>query len=277
VNLKKEVHVGRRVGIIGGGNAAVDAARVALRLEQCEDVHLIYRRTRKEMPAFEEEVEALLEEGAKLQFLTAPNRVLTENGRMAGLECVRMELGEPDESGRRRPVKIEGSEFVVELDTLLVAIGEQADVRFLGRGHDIEISDRSGTIVCEDTTQTSRPGVFAGGDVVTGPDTVIEAMAAGKVAAEMIDRYIRGECVVREYDLLRPSRYVTPVELTEEEAEHADRPPVPHLPLTERLEGFAEVDQSITEAMAVLEARRCLRCDLQTTDAKRELAQLQPD
>jgi NADH-quinone oxidoreductase subunit F len=275
VNLKKEAKIGKRVGIIGGGNAAVDAARVALRLPQCEDVQLIYRRTRAEMPAFEEEVEALVEEGAKLQFLTAPNRVVTENGKMIGLECLRMELGAPDESGRRRPVPVEGSEFTIELDTLLVAIGEQADVRFLGRGHDIEISERWGTIVCQDTTQTSRAGVFAGGDVVTGPDTVIEAMAAGKLAAEMIDRYIRGECVVREYDLLRPSRYVPPVELTEEEAEQADRPDVPHLPVTERLDGFAEVDQSITEAMAILEARRCLRCDLRTEDAKREMAQLQ--
>jgi NADPH-dependent glutamate synthase beta subunit-like oxidoreductase len=164
---------------------------------------------------------------------------------------------------------------VIELDTLLVAIGEQADVRFLGRGHDIEISERWGTIVCEDTTQTSRAGVFAGGDVVTGPDTVIEAMAAGKLAAEMIDRYIRGECVVREYDLLRPSRYVSPVELTEEEADQADRPPVPHLPVEQRLDSFAEVDQSITEAMAVLEARRCLRCDLRTAEAKQKLAQLE--
>lgn len=275
VNLKKETKIGKRVGIIGGGNAAVDAARVALRLPQCKDIQLIYRRTRAEMPAFEEEVEALIEEGAKLQFLTAPNRIVTDNGRMTGLECLRMELGEPDDSGRRRPVPIEGSEFVIELDTLLVAIGEEPDARFLGRGHDIEISERYGTIVCEDTFQTSRPGVFAGGDVVTGPDTVIEAMAAGKVAAEMIDRYIRGDCVVREYDLLRPSRYVPPVELTEEEAEQADRPAVPHLPVEQRLDGFGEVDQTITEAMAVLEARRCLRCDLRTADAKRELAEIQ--
>jgi NADH-quinone oxidoreductase subunit F len=277
VNLKKEARLGRRVGIIGGGNAAVDAARVALRLPQCEEIQLIYRRTRAEMPAFEEEVEALIEEGARLQFLTAPNRVITKSGQMTGLECLRMELGEPDDSGRRRPVPVEGSEFTIELDTLLVAIGEQADVRFLGRGHDIEISRRWGTIVCEDNTQTSRAGVFAGGDVVTGPDTVIEAMAAGKLAAEMIDRYIRDECVVREYDLLRPSRYVPPVELTEEEADQADRPAVPHLPVEERLHGFAEVDRSITEAMAVLEARRCLRCDLRTADAKQELAHLQPD
>ncbi len=277
VNLKRKVNVGKRVGIIGGGNAAVDAARVALRLPQCEKVQLIYRRTRAEMPAFEEEVDALIEEGAEVQFLTAPNKVVTEHGKMTGLECLRMELGEPDESGRRRPVPVEGSEFVIELDTLLVAIGEQANVQFLGRGHDIEISQRWGTIVCEDTTQTSKAGVFAGGDAVTGPDTVIEAMAAGKLAAEMMDRYIRGQCVVREYDLLRPSRYVPPVELTEEEAEQADRPVAPHLPVGERLGGFAEVDQAITEAMAMLEARRCLRCDLQTADAKRELAQLQQE
>jgi len=277
VNLNNRLNVGKHVGIIGGGNTAVDAARVALRLKKCDKVQLIYRRTRAEMPAFEEEVDAVIEEGAEVQFLTAPDKVIAEHGKMTGLECIRMELGEPDESGRRRPVPIKGSEFVIELDTLLVAIGEQADVEFLGRGHDIEISERWGTIVCEDTTQTSKAGVFAGGDVVTGPDTVIEGMAAGKVAAEMIDRYIRGESVVRQYDLLRPSTYVPPVELTEEEAEQAQRPATPHLPVGERLEGFAEVDLAITEATAVLEARRCLRCDLQSEDGKRQLARLQQE
>jgi NADPH-dependent glutamate synthase beta subunit-like oxidoreductase len=269
------LEIGRRVGIVGGGNAAVDAARVALRMKDCEQVLLLYRRSRAEMPAFQEEVEGALAEGVEFQFLTAPVRILADNGKLTGVECVRMALGEPDESGRRKPVPLEGSQFVIALDTLLVAIGEQPDVAFLGRGHEIELSTRGTTTVCEDTLATTRPGVFAGGDVVTGADTVINAMAAGKLAAEMIDKHIRGQPLVREYGFLRPSTYVLPVPLTEEELQNAERPVMPSLPVEQRQGTFAEVDQTLTEEMAVREARRCLRCDLQTEEAQRQLVQLQ--
>ena len=274
VNLKEEVQVGARVGIIGGGNAAVDAARVAVRWKGCQKVSIIYRRSRAEMPAFAEEVEGALQEGIDFQFLTAPVRILTEGGRLSGVECQRMELGEPDASGRRKPVPLPGSEFVIPLDTLLVAIGEEPDVRFLGRGHDIQLSSRGTAVVCEDTLATAKPGVFAGGDLVSGPDTVIEAMAAGKLAAEMIDKYIRGLPLERQYELLRPDVYVPPVPVGEEELSEARRAATAHLPAAERSGSFAEVDLALDEQAAVREARRCLRCDLQTEDAKRILAQV---
>ena len=271
VNLGQEVPLGKRVGVIGGGNAAVDAARVAVRMPQCEKVSIIYRRTRAEMPAFKEEVDALVEESAELQFLTAPARVIARDGQLVALECIRMELGEPDESGRRRPVPVEGSEFAVELDTLLVAIGEEPEVSFVGRGQGIEISKRGTTVVCEENLATGLPGVFAGGDVVTGPDTVINAMAAGRLAARMIDKYVRGQPMAREHAVTRPAEYLAPVELTEEELETAERPSVACLPAGERIAGFAEVELGLTEEQAIQEARRCLRCDLQTEDGKAAL------
>jgi len=275
VNLGRKVDIGRRVGVVGGGNSAVDAARVAARLSQCEEVSIIYRRTRAEMPAFEEEIEAAEEEGIELRFLAAPAKVITDGEMLTGVECIRMELGEPDNSGRRRPVPVQGSEHTVELDTLIVAISEDPDLTFLGEGHGIELSRWGTPAVSEETFATNVEGVFAGGDAVTGPATVIEAMAAGKTVADMIDRYLRGETVVRQYELTRPAVYVPPVELTEEELEGAQRPAVPCLPAAERIKSFAEVDLSLSREAAVREARRCLRCDLQTEDAKRELAQQQ--
>ncbi|MFC1539373.1 NADH-quinone oxidoreductase subunit NuoF [Candidatus Latescibacterota bacterium] len=271
VNLKKDVTVGKRVGIIGGGNAAVDAARTAVRLEECENVTIIYRRTKKEMPAFEEEVEALIDEGIEILFLSAPSKIITENGKITGIECQKMKLGKMDESGRRRPVPVRGSEFVVELDTLIVAIGEEADCDFLDGEHEIKVSKWNTVTIDSETYETSHAGVFAGGDVVSGPDTVIKAMSAGKVAAGMIDKYIRGETLERKYELTRPSMYVPPVELTDEELEEADRPEIPSLPVRKRKNNFLEVDSSLTEEAAVKEARRCLRCDLETEDGKQAL------
>ncbi len=268
VNLKKKVKIGNRVGIIGGGNAAVDAARSAVRTKDRGEVFIIYRRTRTEMPAFAEEVDAAVEEGIEIQFLTAPNRIITENGKVTGVECIKMELGEADESGRRRPIPIEGSEFVIDLDTLIVAIGEETDLSFLGEGHGIEVSKKGTIAVCPETFATNVAGVFAGGDVVTGPNTVIDAMSSGKIAAEMIDKYIQGKSLVREYELTRPSQYLPPVELTEQEIEEAGRPTIPCLPVGERRNNFSEVDLNITEAMAIREARRCLRCDLETEDGQ---------
>jgi NADH-quinone oxidoreductase subunit F len=268
VNLKKKVKIGNRVGIIGGGNAAVDAARAAVRTEDRGEVFIIYRRTRTEMPAFSEEVDAAVEEGIEIQFLTAPNRIITENGKVTGVECIRMELGEADESDRRRPIPIEDSEFVIGLNALIVAIGEETDLSFLGEGHGIEISKRGTIAVCPETFATNVAGVFAGGDVVTGPNTVIDAMSSGKIAAEMIDKYIRGESLVREYELTRPSQYLPPVELTEQEMEEAARPTIPCLPVSERRNNFSEVDLNLRKEMAIKEARRCLRCDLETQDGQ---------
>lgn len=169
---------------------------------------------------------------------------------------------------------MQGSEFDLQLDALLVAIGEDPDPQFLSPKSGIEVTRRGTAVVREETQATGRRGVFAGGDLVTGPDTVIAAMAAGKVAAEMIDKYIRGEAVERRYEPVRPSRYVPPAPVSQQSVEPAGRPPVTLLPVAERAGSFAEVEQCLTEEQAIREASRCLRCDLQTEDAKRELIQL---
>ena len=217
------------------------------------------------MPAYKEEVDAAIDEGIDIQLLTAPTRVLTENGKVAGIECIRMELGEQDESGRRKPEPVQGSEFTIELDTLIMAIGEKPDVSFL-KDQGLEISQRNTLLVDAETLVTSREGVFAGGDAVTGPNTVIDAISAGKRAAESIDRHLRGKSLQREYKMTRPSIYVEPVELTDEEIDTSVRSEMPHLPTEERTKNFKEVELGFTEEMAVREARRCLRCDLGTID-----------
>ncbi|MBU7044161.1 MAG: NADH-quinone oxidoreductase subunit NuoF [Theionarchaea archaeon] len=270
VSLKNPVKIGKRVGVIGGGNAAVDSARVASRLPEVEEVTILYRRTRSEMPAFEEETEACLEENVDIQFLTAPKKILTANGKITGVECIRMKLGDIDESGRRRPVPIEGSEFTVELDTLIVAISERPDTSFLQDQEGFEFTPWGTVVVDPETYTTPVEGVFAGGDVVTGPSVVIEAMGAGKVVAELIDKYLQGLPVEREYSVTRPSMYVELVELTEEEVAEAMRPEMETRKVDERVCSFDEVDLGLPEAEAVKEARRCLRCDLETEEGKKQ-------
>ncbi|HEX9917119.1 MAG TPA: NADH-quinone oxidoreductase subunit NuoF [candidate division Zixibacteria bacterium] len=271
VNLGKEVKIGKRVGIIGGGNAAVDSARVANRFSGCERVTIIYRRTKTEMPAFKErggkkEVEDALEEGIDIQLLTAPVKVLRENGKLVGIECIRMKMGEPDESGRRRPVPIPGSEFKIELDTLILAIGEQPDISFLTENSGVGIS-KSGTIVVDpETLTTNKEGVFAGGDVVSGANTVVEAMAAGKVASESIDKYLRGESLTRVYEVTKPSILVEALELTEQELAELKRPEMPALSVKQRHKSFQEVELGFDEKMAIKEAKRCLRCELESEE-----------
>jgi len=268
VNLGEDVKLGERIGIIGGGNAAIDAARVSIRNKKCKKATILYRRTRKEMPAFEEEIESALEEGVDIQFLVAPIKVLTQSGKVAGVECIRMKLGDLDSSGRRRPIPIEGSEFEVELDTLIPAIGERPDISFLGDKSQLKIS-KWGTVEADnESLLTSREGVFAGGDVVTGPKTVVEAIAAGKAAAESIDKYLTGKRMDKEYKLNRPSIYVEPVELTEEEIEKATRPKMPKLKPQARQHNFKEVELGLTKEIAIKEARRCLRCELETEEGK---------
>jgi NADH-quinone oxidoreductase subunit F len=225
------------------------------------------------MPAYKEEVDATIEEGIEIQFLTAPSRIITKRGKIAGIECIRMKLGEPDESGRKKPVPIKGSEFIIEVDTLISATGEKPDTSFLTK-QGLEISSRNTLLVDPETLATSRDGVFAGGDAVTGPKTVIDAISAGKRAAESIDRFLRGESLQREYSVTRPSKYIEPVELTDEEIESASRGKMPHLPVKERAKNFKEVDLGYTEEIAVREARRCLRCDMGTEDGIKALERL---
>jgi NADH-quinone oxidoreductase subunit F len=274
VNLGKKIRLGRKVGVIGGGNSAVDSARVANRIHETEKVTIIYRRTRSEMPAYKEEVDAAIEEGIEIKFLTAPVKILSQNGELVGIECIRMELGEIDQTGRAKPVPIKGSEFTIKLDTLIVAIGEQSDVSFLGKDHGLEISKRNTIIVDTETLATSRDGVFAGGDAVTGPGTVIHAISAGKKASESIDRYLRGESLIRSYEATGPSTYIEPVELSDEEIREIEPQEMPHLSPEERVKNFKEVELGFSEEMAVKEARRCLRCELGTTEGQKALREM---
>jgi NADPH-dependent glutamate synthase beta subunit-like oxidoreductase len=180
-----------------------------------------------------------------------------------------MKLGDKDESGRRKPVPLPGSEFKLKLDTVIAAIGERADAGSFTQGESIDISQWETIVTDPETLATNRPGVFAGGDVATGPRTVVEAIGQGKLAAESMAQYLEGVQPVREYKLNRPSLYVEPMELSEEETAKASRPKIPRLTVKDRRLSFREVIQGLTEAKAVREARRCLRCDLETEDAKK--------
>ncbi len=243
-NIRQSM-VGRRVIVVGGGNAAVDCVRTALRLD-VDEVRLVYRRSRLEMPAHKEEVEAAEKEGAVVTFLTSPVRVLADNGKIAGLVCIQNSLSEPDPSGRRRPIPIEGSEYTIPADTIISAIGQHADITSFEREKNLEISKNLFVMVDPVTLETTIPGVFAGGDAVTGPATVIEAVAAGKKAAESIHLYLRGHASPRP--LLIPARRerIPVLEVSAEEKSRNSRPTMPEINLKERQKGFKEVELGLT-------------------------------
>ncbi len=259
-----------RVGVIGGGNSAVDAARMALRQKDVTNVTILYRRTRDEMPAFAEEIEAAEQEGIEIKTLVTPHRVITSDGKLAGLECLTNELGSPDASGRRRPVAIDGTEFSVELDTLIVAISEDAGIDSIGPAQECGINTTSWNTVdvSKDTLQTNRPGVFAGGDVVSGPNTVVDAIADGKKAAYMIDCYLRGLPLLQPSQLQLPKVYLEPVKRDDDVLQVSDRAETPRAPADWRKRNFAEVEVSFSINEATRESSRCLRCDLEFTKCK---------
>jgi NADH-quinone oxidoreductase subunit F len=268
--LGKKVAKGA-VGIIGGGNSALDAARASLRQEGVTSVTIFYRRTRTEMPAYEEEIEAAIQEGIKIETLVAPVKVLSLDGKLTGLRSLRNNLGEPDSSGRRRPVPIPGSEFDVNLDTLIVAISESSDTDCLtvASSMRIETDDKTGTVVVNaETLCTNRPGVFAGGDIVTGPNTIVDAIAAGKKVAVMIDRYVRGEQLKQPASFKLPNVYIEPVDVDPEEISKIARVETPRADVVWRKRGFAEVEMALSLEEATCESRRCLRCDLEFTKPK---------
>jgi len=185
------IHVGNRVAVVGGGNVAMDGARTALRLGAEHD-SIVYRRSEKELPARLEEVHHAKEEGIDFQLLTAPTAVLgNKEGWVTGLQCIRMELGEPDASGRRRPMEIPGSEFVLDVDTVIIAIGQGPNPLVQSTTKGLETNKKGNINAHAETGATSKPGVFAGGDIVTGAATVILAMGAGKKAAVAIDGYLK--------------------------------------------------------------------------------------
>jgi NADH-quinone oxidoreductase subunit F len=285
-NLRGEEMAKGHVGIVGGGNSAVDAARVAIRQKKVKSVTLLYRRTTQEMPAYAEEVEAAIEEGIRLETLVSPTsiryiraaeaegvrvetfvepvKIDAKDGHLADIQCIRNKLGDIDSSGRRKPVPIPGTEFTIALDTLIVAIGERPDSDCLA-SMGLEL-DKGGRLrVNAKTLQTNRKGVFAGGDLVTGPNTVVNAIAAGKRAASVIDRYIHGEELAEPPKVKLPSVFIEPAVVGEEELEEAERVEPATLNARSRKKSFAEVEMALTVEQAVSEARRCLRCDLEFT------------
>jgi NADH-quinone oxidoreductase subunit F len=281
VKLGHRVALGERVAVIGGGNAAIDAARTAIRMasgaqqstpdaEQevldasrmalrlgAKEVHILYRRSRNEMPASPEEVSEALAEGVKIDFLTAPTRIAKANGSVK-LDCVRMRLGSVDGSGRRRPEPIPGSEFSLDLDRVISAIGEQPE---MPAGFGLPQSQWKTLLADPETLMTARTGVFAGGDVVSGPASVIETIAAGRQAASSIDKYLGGDGLIDE--LLISPEEGTPFALEEGERH---RVPTRTRPISERLGGFREVELGYSAEEAQAEAHRCLMCDLEERD-----------
>jgi NADH-quinone oxidoreductase subunit F len=257
VALGGDVSVGQRVAVIGGGNAAIDAARTSLRLGASE-VTILYRRTRQEMPALDEEVNEAEEEGVGLVPLVAPTRVWREDGAIK-VELRRMKLGDMDASGRRRPVPVEGSEFVRNFDTVVAAVGQ---VILLPSGIDLPTVKGNTLSVEEDTLATAASGVFAGGDCVTGPSTVIESIAQGRRAAEAIDRYLGGDGDISEVLLNPEVGYAATIPV--DEGEHLRVP----IPMAEgaRHNDFTTCELGYSAEMAVDESRRCLNCDLERGD-----------
>jgi formate dehydrogenase beta subunit len=254
VNLGGTMDVGDKVAVIGGGNVAIDGARVALRLG-ARDVRIVYRRTRAEMPASPEEVEAALEEGIQIDFLTSHLKVRREGGRLV-MTCIRNELGEPDASGRRRPVPIKGSEFDEAYDCIIGDIGQRPEIPEgfkvrTGRGNAIQAND--------DTMATSRQGVWAGGDAVTGPDSVIRAIAAGRKAAISIDKYLGGSGNIEE-ELTRERKIGICAGITPDSFHGEHRAKMPCLPAKDVIGNFTEVELGFIEQDAVAEGKRCFQC-----------------
>ncbi len=260
-NLGEKVSLGESVGVVGGGNVAIDAARMSLRYG-AKKVTLIYRRSRAEMPANPEEVEAALAENIEMLYLAAPSKINARGGKL-NLTCTRMQLGEPDQSGRRRPEPIPGSEFDTELDTLIGAIGQRPQVPDSfgverGRGDTVEVD--------ADHMSTAR-GVFSGGDCVSGAATVIEAIAAGRRGAAAIDRYLGGDGDIEE-SLVPPEEAGFTLDadiLDEKQAVYG------HLPPTSRATTFDEVELGMDAETVVREAQRCLKCYVITPPGEQDM------
>ena len=257
VNLGAETHIGQMVAVVGGGNTAIDCARTAKRLG-AREVRIVYRRSRTEMPAANEEIEAVAKEGISIDYLTLPVRLIAEGGKLSAMECTKMALGEPDSSGRRRPIPIPGSEFIIPIDTVIAALGQRTELAFLS-GSGVSIRPNGTLALNRDTAETNLEGVFAGGDVNTGAAYVIDAIAAGKKGARSISRYLKGLPVDEVQD------EKTPEKLSDDEVSTL-RPQFPsqqrarmrELPVAERITGFREVALGFDPEAAIREAHRCL-------------------
>jgi heterodisulfide reductase subunit A-like polyferredoxin len=257
LNLGSAPQIGKKVLVIGGGNVAMDVARSAVRLG-CE-VTVVYRRSEHEMPASRWEIEHAMEEGVKFEYLTAPVEVISGENGLSGLRCIRNRLGKADSSGRRRPVPVEGSEFVIPADTIIPAIGQAVDTEMIGGAGEV-CFERNGNIVCDKTGMTTSIGdIFAGGDAATGPATAIEAIAAGNRAAISIRNYLEGTSLPVEPFLLPE----TPIEEIEFNGiRKSPRTSMPVLDMEKRLNSFEEFELGFTEEQARNEALRCVDCSI---------------
>lgn len=258
VNSETVGKIPDRIAVIGGGNTAVDSARCARRLG-AEEVHILYRRSETEMPASRDEVEEAVLEGVRVSYLTSPVEIKGKEGKVSVLRCVENELGEPDARGRRVPVAMPGSEFDLQVEMVIPAIGQRPVSDFVA--DEVEIAERGGRLVVKDPdrAETTHPGVFAGGDAVTGPATAISAIAAGQRGARAIDAYLKGESEAGSLpfaEVRRPEVDPTVVEKTKQFPRSRQK----SLPVRDRLEGFNEVDSVLSEDAAVREALRCLHC-----------------
>lgn len=263
VRLGKKINPGKRVAVIGGGNVAIDAVRTALRLG-AEEAFIIYRRSREEMPALEEEIKDCEAEGIQFHLLTNPKRIVGENGKVRAIECLKMTLGEADASGRPRPIPVEGSEFFLEVDGVIPALGQESDWACLGPDCACTLTEWGTMKIDPFTLQTADPFLFAGGDAALGPRSLIEASAMGKKAALAMDRQINGLPLTEGNDdyfdlLFKAVKIYDPKEVVKV-TEVRDRKDGPKLNPETRKASFEEVEQGFSPAEAVAEAERCLRC-----------------
>jgi heterodisulfide reductase subunit A len=268
INSNQKVSLGKRVAVVGGGNAAVDAVRTARRLGS--EAFIVYRRSRQEMPALEEELVEAEEEGVVINYLTTPVKLIGKSGRVTEMECIKMKLGEPDASGRRRPEPIKDSEYRIKVDSVIPAIGQRPIVDYLSKEKGINFTRWNTIEVDMDTQSTGVKGIFAGGDAVLGPATVVEAISHGRRSALAIDKYLLGvdkdpstpDLVRQIYEEFLPDRpSITYNDLAlEKTPEKVDRNEMGQIPLKKRIGSFQEIFTTYDEAAAIAEANRCLNC-----------------
>jgi formate dehydrogenase beta subunit len=264
INLGRDPYPeGKRVVVVGGGNVAIDCVRSSFRIGKA-DVNLVYRRTKKEMPADRVEIHDAEEEGVKFHYLCNPVRIIEKDGKVTGMECIRMELGEPDESGRRRPVPIKGSEFFIEADIVIPAIGQAIDLSFLEEKDGVKTTKRSTVAVQEGTFQTNRAGIFSAGDCVIGPDVLVRAGGHGKKAADKIDAYLQGK-ELKESEDERLETLIEKIKVYSKDEKIGNpggqkRAMLELLPPDSRKWIFDEVEKGFSIPVAQKEAERCLRC-----------------
>jgi NADH-quinone oxidoreductase subunit F len=254
-NLRGSVPIGKKIIVVGGGNAAIDAARTAIRLGAGQ-VDIVYRRTKEEMPAWAEEIEAALEEGISLHTLTNPKEIITEKGKVNGVRCTKMKLGSFDASGRRRPVESD-EQILLEADQLIVATGQTLDCETLTGGFHIGSTDNSKINCNQQTGQTSVNWIFSGGDAVSGPSSVIEAVGGGERAAVGIDTFFNGKCDA----FWRKEKILDTFFDPDAEPEPYPRAHMRMLEAERRKHNFDEVEMVWAEGESIRQAKRCLRCD----------------